>query len=266
MYGANPAEVKHFVILTLCYWTNSTGEKGLWGNTWSLSCEEQFYVMWALSLPFILPRRIRVRFAILATLIGLSLGLQIMCSTYEKGIWKGIEWKFGLLTNIWKLLLGSSIRLIPMPPCRRRLTYIGLAGLVASLVCTVFPPDFSHSIPAWRNGVRPMCIWVDVCTAICTSLILCGLSEQNSKGFAILELHPVRFVGRISYALYLWQYPMIKLNNWRRGYTAAADTAMAFVIAMCSTIYLEEPINKAYKRWKTRKDETHKISYSVAQA
>lgn len=256
------AYVNKYGALALLYLSNwpslrpKPDATGPWGNTWSLACEEQFYIIWALILPFILPRTIGKRAAILATSIAVLLfGFRIYASMYDGALF-GLDWRFGLLANMWKMLIGASLRLIPTPTwlLKRGWAYVGLLGFTITLALSFLnQPNYSHIAPMWADGMRPLLAWADISSCFFTALLLCGISGKRG-GIALLELHPVRFVGRVSYAWYLWQVPIIELDYWRRGYPGIGDTAMAFIMAMISTLYVEEPINKAYKRWKARKD------------
>lgn len=252
-------EVKRYAILVLTYLVNWPSLRpkqdwlGPWANTWSLACEEQFYIFWALALPFILHQRVAIRTTILITTIAiLFFGFRIYGST-NNDIDKGTGWHFGMLANIWKMLIGSSLRLIPYPTwmLKRRWAYVGLLGLLA---IPLGLPHLPHpSSRSWIDASSIQLAWDDVLSSIFTVLILCGISGPRG-GLSCLEVGPLRFLGRISYSWYLWQVPLIELNGWERGYAAMGDTAISFVIAICSTFYIEEPINGAYKRWKSRRD------------
>lgn len=264
------AYVNRGVLLTLGYLSNNTSlryrsnSSGPWPNTWSLACEEQYYIIWAMIIPFIIPRSITVKFIILTTLITTSIFIRLYSSMYPgEVLWK-TEWHVALTPNVWKMLVGSSLRLLPSPPwlLKRQWSFLGLLGLVATLCLSLLPqPNYGWFAPGWTDYIRPILAWTDFLTAIFTTLLLCGLSGPRG-GIAILEVPPLRLVGRISYSWYLWQVPLIVLNRSQDVHAKMGDTAMAMLIAMCSTIYLEEPINKTYKRWKLKRDDSSSSSHA----
>jgi peptidoglycan/LPS O-acetylase OafA/YrhL len=66
----------------------------------------------------------------------------------------------------------------------------------------------------------------------------------------VLELPLVRFTGRISYALYLWHVPLFRLSGTTyAGNPTLAWIALAGVLAVISTLALEEPLRRA---WRSR--------------
>jgi peptidoglycan/LPS O-acetylase OafA/YrhL len=68
-------------------------------------------------------------------------------------------------------------------------------------------------------------------------------------GVAVFELGWLRFVGRISYALYLWHWPvLVLLGQVHSGVSALPALALSFVLAVASTVWLEEPLRRAWRR------------------
>jgi peptidoglycan/LPS O-acetylase OafA/YrhL len=268
--GKDMASVNQYALLALSYLSNwpslrPSSETGPWGNTWSLAVEEQFYIFWAVALPMLLPRGTRLRaFILFASTTSLFVVFRIYSSMYDGVLW-GLDWRFGLLANVWKMLVGASLRLLPSPVwlLNRVWAYVGLLGFAITLgLSCLDQPNYGSIAPGWGDSTRPLLAFADLSSVILTSLLLCGVSGPKG-GIAILELQPVRFVGRVSYSWYLWQVPLIELNYWRRGYPAIGDTAIAFIMAMISTLYVEEPINKVYKQWK-RQNSSSKTIMSLA--
>jgi peptidoglycan/LPS O-acetylase OafA/YrhL len=249
-------------ILALCYATNirslrpSRDDLGPFGNTWSLACEEQFYIIWSLVLPLIFARGYKMRTFLMVSITGTLFFIRVWASMYPGAIYD-VDWRAGVWANVWKMLIGASLRLLPVPSLllRRPFAYIGLFGLAALLgATTLSQPDYSSIAPGWSNPMFAIMTWIDLFTAFFTMLILCGINGARG-GISVLEVGPLRFVGRISYSLYLWQVPLIAFNEWKRGYPGLGDTAIAFVLATCSSLYVEEPIMRAYKRWKAKRDQ-----------
>jgi peptidoglycan/LPS O-acetylase OafA/YrhL len=266
-YGHDMANTRGYALLALFSLNNwpslrpQPWDLGPWGNTWSLACEEQFYIIWAIVLPLIMARRTSLRVLILGGITSFLLSIRIYTSMYDTIFWGG-DWQFGLWSNVWKMVVGASLRLVPVPKwfMYRSSAYIGLLGIAAVLAATFLPePRYEVITPNWSNHLIPTEALTNIVSAGFTVLLLCGISGEGGS-LAILELHPLRFLGRISYSWYLWQIPILLLNGWKREYPAVGDTAIAFIVSTCSTVYVEEPINNAYKRWKARRDARSPVS------
>lgn len=254
--------IRSSAFYALFYLTNvrslhPTWRWSAWDQTWTLACEEQFYIFWSLLLPFIVARSARGRHIIFACTLGTLVFVRIWISMFP-GSFFGIDWHFGLWANMWKMILGSSVRLINIPDwlLQRRFAYIGLLSLAAILSIARYTRELSFSAfpVGWQQGHAGTMTWTDFCSGISTLVLLCGLHGPQG-GIAILETQTLRFLGRVSYSWYLWQYPILLLHGRIGGYINYSDTAVALVVASCSTFWMEEPILRVYRRWKKRFDE-----------
>jgi peptidoglycan/LPS O-acetylase OafA/YrhL len=229
-----------------------------WDHTWSLACEEQFYILWSLILPMVIARGALGRRIFIACSLIVLIYVRVWMSIYPGGI-LGPEWHYGLWANMWKMMLGASVRLIAVPDwlLQKRFAYVGLLGLstvLAYMLC------FQESSPSsfesnWRQDHIGTMTWTDFCSGIFTIILLCGLHGPG-QGIKILESQTLRFLGRVSYSWYLWQFPILLLRQNKGGYDNWSNTAVALVVASCSTFWIEEPLLRLYKSW--RDDKRHR--------
>lgn len=259
------SRLNHDATLTLFYlgnirflWLNDDG--GVWGHTWSLACEEQYYIMWSLALPLIIKMKNRRRNIVLYSLTIAFAILRINLAIFPSYL-LGIDYYFSLWGNIWKMLLGSTIQIISIPQYFRHhyLAYVALFGYGFTIAALYLPqPNYGTISEAFGKGAIGMQTWADLCAALFTILFITAvdqpsasssLSTKKKERVLLLEGKTMRFIGKVSYPLYLWQTVLIHI---RREQDVYGNTALAILAAMLSTYWIEIPISTLYKKWKAR--------------
>jgi peptidoglycan/LPS O-acetylase OafA/YrhL len=179
---------------------------------WSLSVEEQFYLVWPLLILVAIAVAARVRrldrlpaiAIILSAVVAASLICSIVITLTDPDpayfLTTTRAWEFGIGGLLAVLVASGRTALSwPMPRLRAGAAWAGLLVLVASLL--VFDPE--TSFPGWR--------------ALVPTLAAAAVIWAGSQGMArlspdrLFRLHPVQWLGDISYSVYLWHWPMIAL-------------------------------------------------------
>ncbi|UZJ55629.1 hypothetical protein CBS101457_004949 [Exobasidium rhododendri] len=231
-------------------------DPGPFGQTWSLACEEQYYIIWSLLLPFIIRMKVRLRCIVAFGLIAISYFIRVHTSLV--GIVYGVNWKFSLASNVWKMVLGSALRFVPIPGWlyRQSTAYIGVLGIVLTLCAMVGPQPFEYKAnrygSGWTDRAAASQTWTDPLSAISAVLVIIGVHGEHG-GIWLLEGRALRFAGKVSYSWYLWQTSLLVFTHWVRGAQSARDTGTAFLLALVSTFLIEKPIGQWYKSVKERR-------------
>lgn len=214
---------------------------------WSLSLEEQFYLVWPLLLLiitiatsslFILYKKTKIPGAILplgALTVCLFIYGFILTKTHPA------EAYFVTPARVWELMVGGIIALLPAlrnSDLKLLFPWIGSAILLYAL----FELDGAN-FPGW-HALLPV---------IGTGLILYGgNSESESKlSFAeLLKSRPIQWIGDVSYSLYLWHWPLIVLlpvvfavdiDGEQGIYIKFGILALSLVMAWLSYKFIEQP-------------------------
>lgn len=226
--GLDPAYPGH-AAAALFYFANIAYDPGYLGHTWSLSLEEQFYLLWP-AVVVLAPGRLRW---IALTGIAVATGLRFLTPG-------GTPESFGPLVRFDAVLWGCLLALVPIRA--QWLSTLGWAVIVA--VIFVIPNPQTIGLTA---------------VAIASVAIIAGARP------GILSSRPLVRVGQISYGLYLWHMaPALLLRGeTREGNVAAIALVIAssVLLALASEKWIERP-------WRLRRDLERKprIDYVGAAA
>jgi peptidoglycan/LPS O-acetylase OafA/YrhL len=202
-------------------------------HTWSLAVEEQFYLLWPVTLFLLAKMRIRFQMAVWSIVV-LSFGASCYLAVRQPPA------AFFLLpARGWELLTGAALALGMLPVPRRRVARELSAAAGLTLVgLALFTLDRNSLFPGW-NALLPC-----VGTAL---LIASGESGVTFVGRRLLMLRPVVFIGLISYSLYLWHWPLLALARvTQRGELspdqAAGVAAIAALLSIATWRLIEIPL------------------------
>jgi peptidoglycan/LPS O-acetylase OafA/YrhL len=208
---------------------------------WSLGVEEQFYLIWP-ALLILAARWGRPAAAIAAALV-IVFATSLLAAVVLTDV--SAPWAFySLPTRAWQLALGGLLAAVPLlagsrapSPLLAGIGWLGLLAVVAAGSVLISPDTPYPGIAA---------ILPTVGTA---ALILSG-TRPGSPG-AILAAWPLRFLGRISFSLYLIHWPILILPA--AGLALGAELPIlerlllcvaAIALAWLSWRLVEEPFHR----------------------
>ncbi len=252
LHGAAFLSVQKAILAALCYAANwmqalSISGMGDLAHTWSLSIEEQFYVLWPPILVFLLPRLKKNEIFAVLLLIATTVawhrsGLWIGEGSYER-IYDGTDSRFD------ELLVGCAAALMLAAGWLQnrglqaviRYAYLPSAAFIAILVAK----PMSHQVMSAYG-------WILI--ELSLAFLLCWF-VTTTRGFLhdLLEIPPSIWIGRISYGLYLWHYPIFcKVGGLRLPSFAKVCLmfAVTFAVAVFSHYYIERPFLRLKSRLK----------------
>jgi peptidoglycan/LPS O-acetylase OafA/YrhL len=209
-------------------------------HTWSLGVEEQFYFLFPILVFASGFSRHRPGSG---RRLGLSLALMSLASLVGWIVMNGRDpgWTFYFFpVRFWELAAGAlaflAWRSRPEALAGRGLPLPAPALLVAALLGLLVLP-------------RSLATWTTLVVVLVTALLLMQLSPGQWSQ-RLLAAGPLRYLGLISYALYLWHWSVISLSTWTVGLgarTVPFQLALILLLSVVSHHAIEKPLRAA--RW-----------------
>ncbi|MDA1064441.1 MAG: acyltransferase family protein [Proteobacteria bacterium] len=204
-------------------------------HTWSLSVEEQYYLIFPLLLLLI------ARYCSRKYLHFLLPLLLLWFAACVHGMSQDPSAVFYFLpTRGWELLIGSVLAIAAIPPLlntigRNALALLGLALIVYSVAAfnddTLFPGSIA-AIPT-----------------IGSALVIYAGASGATLVSRLLSIRPMVFIGLISYSLYLWHWPLIAFAKYYKAVDLSRleELQLLLVIFMAAVLswrFIETPFRR----------------------
>jgi len=229
------------IVYALTYTMNMQTDRS-WsvGHAWSLSVEEQFYLLWPVAVRYLghrFSQRLALATIALCPLIRLTWAAALpehhgligeafptVADTIATGcVMAGIRHEIGDVA-LWRRL-KPLYRLVSHPAVL----------LALPVLAIVIELNHHHARPYWLVGETAL----NVSIALLVNRVIRSSDDLPGR---LLNWGPLVWVGTLSYSIYLWQQPFMDLT--RNDWTTSLPTSLGLMLAAaCFSFYfVEKPI------------------------
>jgi hypothetical protein len=213
-------------------------------HTWSLSIEEQFYIIFPVFLLLLYKFFKKIFFQLILIILFLSLLFSEFLSKNSP------ELNFYIFTSrIWQLLFGFIIAYIKINKIfflnnHKIKNILSITGFTL-ITITFFYYDDKMLLPSFKS----------ILPVIGAGLVI--YFSDNNIIYKLLSSKPLVFLGLISYSLYLWHYPkfsfyrIYNLSHISSLQTKAFIVLIIFFLSVFTFFYIEKPFRNSNRiSWK----------------
>jgi len=205
-------------------------------HTWSLAVEEQFYLVWPALLLMMSRGKLRSP-RLAATIAGVTLISFTLCLWLTRF---RQPWAFyASLARAWEFGIGGLAALAWVTRWACRSKVVPVVGWIAAGALLL-----SFALITEEASFPGLIATLPVAATVC--VLISGAPQNNEGPTRILRTAPLQWLGRRSYSLYLWHWPIIILGVAQYPSISIAGRlacgALAVIFAAASYQWLEAPI------------------------
>ncbi|MEN9646782.1 MAG: hypothetical protein RL238_3451 [Actinomycetota bacterium] len=214
----------------------NAGAIGPTDHFWSLSVEEQFYWVWPVVCAFAF-RRVRSASARRIAMIGAA-AVAVAAAPVIAAVWGPDAAYWATPARLGEILVGAAlaVALAGRTLQHRLLPWLGGVAVVVIVAAAVWWP--ADGGPAYQG-------WLGV-FALASAALVAGLQVPGPLRVAF-SVRPLVHLGRISYGVYLYHWPIFAIltarrTGWEGWGLFAVRMAVTLAVAELSFHVLEQPV------------------------
>jgi peptidoglycan/LPS O-acetylase OafA/YrhL len=204
-------------------------------HLWSLGVEEQFYIVWPLILTLAHRRR-----ALFVAAVSMIFVASFAANVVLVGHHPGAAF-FSPFTRFWELMVGSALALGARHPLLASRTFRNASSLSGSVLCAIALLRI--------NGQTDYPGWAALLPTAGAALLLAG-NFSGAVNRVVLSNPLMVWIGKISYPLYLWHWPLLSFSAILLGQTPNATARgvlllVSVLLAWLTYRILEIPVRRS---------------------
>jgi len=234
-----PAAYAFILIIVMIYWaslsaaniataltyTSNYYHAGSWitGHLWSLSVEEQFYLLWPLALILFFPARLPIVLSVIAS------GPLFRYAFWRIWGFQGLEYPFPVVMDA--LAMGCLLAIVQPQIVRFKRILISPWFVVVPLATMLMPLASLYSNRFYQS----------IGLTIVHAGIALSVDHSIRKKYSFLNARPVIWIGVLSYSLYLWQQIFLDRYSVTLITSFPINLMLALACATASYYLVEKP-------------------------
>jgi peptidoglycan/LPS O-acetylase OafA/YrhL len=240
---------------------------GFLAQTWSLSVEEQFYVLWSVLMVIAVAmqqRRLAYAFAIIGLVLSIADRLWMVSSAphFDTAVFARIYYAFD--TRADAIFLGCLLGLLASDGFLREWRRWSIRLLAATAL-------LSAAFLAWILVAAPLLTetlvvwWLPMSTLAAVVIIAYFVISPHGVGSRLMGIGLLVFIGNLSYTVYLVHFPVYQAitpsgTHWSYWPTELVRLAVILAIATASWFCIEKPLMAWRHRSARREEKTENSS------
>lgn len=241
------------------YWASDLSPSPL-QHYWSLAIEEQFYLLWpalmmaVAAIGWRVPLRTR-----LTVLLAVTIAVSLMWSVYATTENASAAY-FSPLTRTWELAAGAILAVLT-PTIMRLPVFLAAVTSVSGLIAIAAAALTLDEYTRYPGSAAILPVGGTV-------LVIIGGTITPKRGAEVLlQCRPLQWLGKLSYSLYLWHWPVLILPAASLGTELAMTTKLAFVgVALALSVvtfkYVELPVRNS--NWLKARRPSVSVAFGAA--
>ncbi|WP_173923565.1 acyltransferase [Agromyces sp. Marseille-P2726] len=233
---------------------------------WSLSVEEQFYLLWPLLIigaVWLAARFGRTRPAMAGAVLGAATLASFVHCVLLTAQDHNLAY-FSTFARAWEFGVGGLLALVPAMAGERLRRTRALAAWVGLAAVAVAARTFTdHALFPGAIALVPV-----LGTA---AVIWAGMPRAALSLAPVAELRPVQWFGDLSYSLYLWHWPIIMFTPYITGQPSHAPVmvlllVLSIVVSAASKRWIEDPFRRSVPRERLRMPRARRAAVASVAA
>jgi peptidoglycan/LPS O-acetylase OafA/YrhL len=241
--AGSAAFITNFLLVQEAGYFDNIAETKPLLHFWSLAVEEQFYLVWPFLLLVVSRSNSRL-FAVTALILSGSFIYGVYAAWYHSE--NAFFLPFG---RFWELLSGGLLFWLQ----KRDFLTRSNNRLFNESICIIAFVALCASILLFTEHIAFPGVWVAI--PVVSTLVLIACAPGSKFALGVLSNPLSRWIGLISYPLYLWHWPLLSflriIDGGPPGYVLKSYAiALSFVLAIATYLLLERPMRESKRLFR----------------